>query len=356
MSAPTANGHLHHALFFDTGDQLLGAAVPFLRAGLAEGETAALACTDDNNHRLADALGGDSRIVLIRQADIYTRVPAAIASHQRLVRTELANGAPRVRLVSEVDFGSDPSSLAEWSRFEAVLNVALGSHPLSTVCAYDTESLPRAALDAGRRTHPHLLTDSGRVANDDYVEPLDFRRGLDVIDDEIRSTPPTMRLPDLFEDSNVAPLRRALRSTLSGVTAPLTRSDFVTAVAEVAANAVTHGRPPVRVRLWVAPDRLLCAVTDLGEGFDEPLAGYLPLGDGPGPSGPEQSGAGLWLARHLCDRIEMTPADDGFTVWLTTARPHALPAPTDTTDTWARARAARLRAARLVRAHLAPDG
>lgn len=42
--------------------------------------------------------------------------------------------------------------------------------------------------------------------------------------------------------------------------------DLACAVSEAVTNGICHGRPPIRVRLWAAPNRVVAAVTDQGDG------------------------------------------------------------------------------------------
>jgi anti-sigma regulatory factor (Ser/Thr protein kinase) len=84
-------------------------------------------------------------------------------------------------------------------------------------------------------------------------------------------------------------------------------------------NAFRYGGPPVHVRVWTTPFRLLCTVTDCGAGADLLFAGYS-RGDVD-----EQTGAGLWLARQTCDRLDAYPTPGGFTVRLSSAVPAADP-------------------------------
>jgi anti-sigma regulatory factor (Ser/Thr protein kinase) len=88
--------------------------------------------------------------------------------------------------------------------------------------------------------------------------------------------------------------------------------DFLLAVDEMTSNALRHGRPPVGLRLWLSDDRIVCTISDCGPGFDDPFAGY-------GPAHGEdlsRGGMGLWLARQLCDHVDITH-DDGVRVRLT---------------------------------------
>ena len=85
------------------------------------------------------------------------------------------------------------------------------------------------------------------------------------------------------------------------------------AVDEITSNAVRHGTPPAGLRLWIAPGLLVAAIRDSGHGLDDPFAGY-------GPAHGEdlsRGGMGLWLARQLCDHVDISTDDDGTRVRLT---------------------------------------
>jgi anti-sigma regulatory factor (Ser/Thr protein kinase) len=345
MSVPTI-GYVHHALFFGSDAELMEAAVPFLRAGLAAGEAVVLVCDDRKNALLFEALDRDQRIGFLERAGTYLRTPIAVAVYRRMVERQLLAGAQRVRLVGEVDFGHDPATWAEWIRYESVVNVALAPYPLSSVCAYDTRTLPQPALTAGRATHPNLLTPAGRITNDGYQDPTVFLRRWMAVDpaDPLEATVPAFAADGLTDITELAVLRDNLRAVLARAGVPdQPRSDFVTAVSEVTANAVVHGRSPVQVRVWASPGRLLGAVTDQGDGVDDPLAGYTTTRR----SGPHRPGMGLWLARQLCDQVEMSRTADGFTIRLTSTIPDiADRLLDDATQAQDRADQARLRAAR----------
>jgi hypothetical protein len=71
------------------------------------------------------------------------------------------------------------------------------------------------------------------------------------------------------------------------------------------ANALTHGRPPARLLVYTehppgqAPV-LVCHVRDDGGVPVDALAGYAP------PTDLRTSGRGLWMARQLCDSVEVS--------------------------------------------------
>ena len=320
VSAATAPGYRHHALLYDSPMQLMDAALPFLADGLAAGELAVLSCRAEHNARLAAALGRHDHILTLAHEDIYLRIAHAVATYRRMVQQQVAAGAPRVRLVGEVRFGNSPDSWAEWTHFEAICNVALGPLPLSSVCAYDTRELPAPMRRGVEQTHPALLTAGGRVTNDRYMPPATvLRRTPRDTSEPLPATPRMLHVATVTDAGQLAGVRAQLGLVLDATPRyERLRADFLIATAEVLTNALQHGRPPVDVRLWTTPTRLGCVVTDRGEGFDDPLAGYVPYGD-------EPARAGLWLARQCCDTLDFFSTPGGFTARLTTR----LPAPGD---------------------------
>ena len=101
-------------------------------------------------------------------------------------------------------------------------------------------------------------------------------------------------------------------------TPPLDATDvehLVFAVSEAVTNALIHGRPPVRFRLWTAPDRIVATVTDRGDGPADPFAGLLPVTD------TCSAGLGLWLTHQLCSHVTLDTTDDGFTIRLVVGTP-----------------------------------
>lgn len=329
MTSTTGPAALHAALLYRTAEDLVSAAVPFLADGLAVGETAVLACRRENSALLAEALGHDDRVLVLPREGIYTRTAHAIATFRRLVRRQVAAGTAGVRLFGEVPVDHSGDEWHEWHRCEAILNVALGPLPLSIVCAYDQRELSDAICGGIEETHPALMTPAGPVPNHRYLDPATvLRRTPTTLAGRAEDTPPTLLLADLTDVTRLPELRARVRAALddSGEPGQL-RSGFAAAVAEVLLNALRHGRPPVAVRLWATPTRLDCTVTDCGDGFDDPLAGYIPPGNGFPPAG-----AGLWLVREACDTLEAFRTRAGFAVRLATRLPGSDTVPTPSSE------------------------
>jgi len=308
----TTGGYVHDALLYGSDDELVGDAVPFLRAGLAADETAIVICTDRPTALLRDALGEDRRVRFLPGADVYGRTPQAILAFQQLLEGQVAAGARRVRVVGEVVYGENPADWPERLRYEALINRALAPYPVWGVCLYDTRRLPAEVVAAAALTHPFLRTAGSRTVNPRYLDPVEFlRRFADRGADPLEATAPTLEVDNL---SDLRRLRDQLHAVLAGsALGSETTGEFVFAVSEVATNAVRYGHPPIRVRLWSASRRLLCTVTDHGPGIDDPFAGYVRA-----HRDPARGGLGLWLARRLCDHVSLRRTSEGFTVRLAT--------------------------------------
>ena len=318
---PPSGGFPHDALLYDSVDHLVATIVPFVRDGLDAGDAAVLAVRADSTALLREALGDDPRVVVLDEDRVYgPRTPAAITSFRRLAKEYGPGGGRRVRVVGEIDFGPTERDWLEWERYESVINEALRGWDLWGVCVYDTHRHPAAVLESARRTHGQLVTPTSRTPNPAYTDPATYLRSLPVPDEPLERTPPRLSAGDV---TDFIGLRHAVAAELAGIAAPADLvEDFLLAVDEMTSNAVRHGLPPVSLRLWTAPDRVVCTITDGGPGWDDPFAGY-------GPAHGEdlsRGGMGLWLARQLCDHVDITggqhhPGDGTISVRLTTRLP-----------------------------------
>ena len=220
---------------------------------------------------------------------------------------------------------------------------AYAEFPLWGLCAYDTRITPGPVLDDVARTHPHLATADGRWINPRYQDPAEFltRRPPSQGDPVETASPPVIDLmdptpaaardavhtagmirPDTVRPDPTAPstiqVEAPQPATPQRETPPLDAADvehLVFAVSEAVTNALIHGRPPVRFRLWTAPDRIVATVTDRGDGPADPFAGLLPVTD------TCSGGLGLWLTHQLCSHVTLDTTDDGFTIRLIVGTP-----------------------------------
>jgi anti-sigma regulatory factor (Ser/Thr protein kinase) len=286
-------------------------AVPFLSAALEAGEPAVTVCRPARAERIYDALGPVTGLLQLSHADVYRPPARALTAFLELMESDGAAAAPRVRMVTDVADAGSPWQQAEWIRVEAVLDRALAAYPLWTLCVYDTSALSEPLLRAGEAVHPMLYNGSGRQPNDAYTDPVEVLRSTTgAVVDPIEADAPVL---DAVDPLNLHLLRRQVGDALQ--TAALSQrrcQDLVAAVSEVTTNALLHGRPPLRARVWTTPGRALVSVRDSGDGVDDPYLGYLPP-----RTGHAERGMGLWLARQLCDHLDASRDSDGFVVRLT---------------------------------------
>jgi anti-sigma regulatory factor (Ser/Thr protein kinase) len=194
----------------------------------------------------------------------------------------------------------------EWRRYEAAVNVALARYPVWGTCAYDV-----AGMDEGMRrdltaSHPFVRTAAGRGRSEGFDEHgFGARDAMGVPPHPVERTEPTVALVD----PAAAAARRAVRevAVASGLSQQAQEA-VVFATSEAVANAWTHGRPPVRVRVWAGDtDGLTVSVSDSGPGPD-PLVGLVPA------ERHSLSGHGMWLVHLLLGDIHHRTAEDGYTV------------------------------------------
>lgn len=298
----------HDAFLYGSDEQLVTAMVPFLQEGLTRGDAAAAVTTPGNLALLRDRLGADAHISYVEAADWYVRPAAAIAQFDAAIRELIDGGAPHLRVVGELPFGSTLGEHASWNRYEAIVNEAFKRAPLWVVCLYDTRALPEQLIEAARRTHPTLFEARRRRQSADYVEPAVLlgqipEPGIPV------AGPPRLQLRI---DGDPRGWRHSLAGAVEAEALPRGRAEeFLIAVGEVVANALGHGHGLAELTLWSTNDGVVCAVHDDGPGVDDPFAGYLPPGNDDAAQG-----MGLWVARQLSDSLAIQSGADGTTVRL----------------------------------------
>lgn len=317
MSPPAPQtGLQHHALFYDDDDEFFAAAVHFVRQGVERGEAVLVNTGTNPVTALLRALFSSEDAVVFADSPVYAKPVSAIDRYRREMDRGLGGEATGYRAMGFIDFDHGYLPWHEWLRYEAAVNQVFEHYPFQTLCPYDTGSVEAQIVSAMRCAHPTVLEGGSPRSNREYVEPA----ALVTRPDLVTPADPLQFAEPLLELSVVDDLR-SLRMDLypSTILSGLPRKDvddFVKAVGEVAGNAWTHGTGPVRLRLWAAPDRLVCTVTDQGPGIQDPLRGYA---RGTSEAATHE-GLGLWAARQLVDVLDYARSEDGFTVRLVTYR------------------------------------
>ncbi|MFF5175450.1 ATP-binding protein [Micromonospora sp. NPDC000089] len=121
---------------------------------------------------------------------------------------------------------------------------------------------------------------------------------------------PSLLIAEAFDQAQVTELRHSVTSCAhsSGLRGQRL-DDFVLAVNELITNAVRHGGGRGWLRLWNRPGKLVCEVSDHGNGISTSR-----LSDRARPAPDTAGGWGLWLARELSDAMEVDSGAAGTTV------------------------------------------
>jgi anti-sigma regulatory factor (Ser/Thr protein kinase) len=295
----------HNALVYQSDNEYVAQAVPFLTEGLEAGEGAIVAHTRPGLAMMREALGADAaHVTFVDVSSVYTRPARTLASYHKVCSAELAK-SPNLRAVADVQVGPDPTEWDLWTAYEAVLNYSFAHLPAWVLCSYNANATPDPLLEGVWQTHPEVVEGERWLASDRYEDPDELLRRLNPAPEplpELRSIPFGSDVEELRE-------RLARELVAEGVSESQVL-DMLLAATEVAVNAAEHGGGVKDVRVGRAQGRFVCEIIDRGEGFDDPSAGYL----APRPG----LGNGLWVARQLTWRLEFFQSRTGFSarLWL----------------------------------------
>ncbi|MFD0788337.1 MEDS domain-containing protein, partial [Micromonospora azadirachtae] len=199
---------------------------------------------------------------------VYARPTAAIRSYRQLLADQVAAGAGQIRIIGELPQIAFGPTWDWWARYESAINHAYDDFPLWSICAYDNRITPPHVLDEVARTHPRFATiGDGHLPSPTYTEPTVYlREECTAPADPLQATAPLIELTD----PTAAQARAAVQAVDRRVLPPDDVDDLIVAVSETVTNALRHGRPPVRLRLWAAQDRIVATVSDGGDGPKDP--------------------------------------------------------------------------------------
>ncbi|HEX4103805.1 MAG: anti-sigma factor RsbA family regulatory protein [Pseudonocardiaceae bacterium] len=300
----------HQALLYGSEEVFLGGTVPFIRDGLERGDSIRVVTTDRNTGWLWAALGADARHVAFGESSQWYRHPMrTLADVHRTVQAASRCGQ-RLRMIGEPwSTTRTAQQSTEWTRYESLVNAALAWSNAALMCTYDTRIVSPDVVAEVAQTHPELVIDGAARLSPSYLDPAVFNAGCDTT--PLPELPPPALRRRFDEVDQLVTLRALVTcyATEARATAPDVER-FVRAVNEVVTNAIEHGGGSGVVRIWTDPKTVLCEVSDTGAGLRDPLAGRLPSGRS------TARGRGLWLARQLCDLIEVRSDSAGTTVRL----------------------------------------
>lgn len=307
-------GFVHQSCGYASDDEFVAVAVPFIRAGLDAGEPVLATTTAANLNLLDRSLGRDaSRIDVAESADFGRHPPQRVAAFQRYWRERVASPDGRVRILAE-PLWQDWSGreVKSWIRMESGLNVVLADANVTMVCPYDTRLISQDVSASAIRTHPLIAAEAGISDSADYADPIEFAAECDRAFTPASAPVGAARAPDGTPDPRSLRDFVATQARLHGLSDE--RADLlVFAVHELATYLSAQFSHPVETRMWPAMGTVECELRVAGVPVPEPYAGF----DTPGSVADNDDR--LWIARQLCDMLEIRPTQTGVTAWLSFA-------------------------------------
>ncbi len=309
--AGAVGGFTHVALCHRSTAELAETLVPVLSGWLGMDDTVVVNLSSARLAALKAAMSGVADRVHWSDTRTWHPHPARrLRAIQELVDAEARHGGAPLRFVGECAFpASPPERVAEWGKFDAILNDALASAPVTMVCTYDVRALPAEAVCTVPRSHPLLGLDPVTKSTQ-YVEPAEYlSRGTTSL-----SPIPACahRIVGRVTPGDARALVGTVLSSVAADPASTLPSDAVeelaVATTELVTNAWQAGATSIGVSCWRTDGEAGVQVDDDGPGLDDPFAGYRR--PSPGATG----GRGLWISRQLTDLLEVASGPAGTSV------------------------------------------
>ncbi len=295
----------HEALLFRDEDELLATTLPYLRRGVEAGDAAVVLAPAPRRARLRELLGAAAERVRFEATEPLGPNPARLIPFWTRRLGECAAEGRRLCAACEaLPPGSEAARNAEFDVHESLVNVAFGAGPGWTLlCPYDVSAHGTDTIEQVRASHP-FVTEQGQSA------PSTTFRAAAPFEGELPPAPPE-RLELEFSTPELGLLRTLAADHARHAGMGGRASDLALAVTEIATNSIRHGGGHGTLRIWHEDGSLTCEIHDAGH-LHDPLVGRVkPYGE-PRAFG----GAGVWLANHLCDLVQLRSGSRGTTVRL----------------------------------------
>ncbi|MDA8296055.1 MAG: sensor histidine kinase [Actinomycetota bacterium] len=294
---------LDHTMFvYREADELVEALTPVLRDALGAGQRVVVNIRDERTAPLSAALGDTAS--RIEWTDTYAWMPhpaRRLRAIEELVEAQRAQGDQGLLFVGECAWPRAPESLVrEWERFDVILNESLSGAPASMLCLYDASVLAPSIIDRARQTHPQHGCGPRIIANPHCTDTVTALRRL---------APGDLVVPEDAPCLGQVREARAARAFVAEHLKPTDlqqdqREELIVVTSELVANSLKAAAETVSVAVWERDGAIAVQVDDDGRGISDPFAGYHR------PEREATGGRGLWMARQLCDVVEISSRPD----------------------------------------------
>ena len=165
----------HRVLPYASDDDFLGGAIPFLAEGIEQSHCLLAITTEAKTALLRDALDDRAEhIEFADWADWYSSPLDALNRYGAFVTEKFGAGAIWIRVVAEAAWTGTDDDIAEWTRYESLVNLSFASSPATIVCTYDERAFPEGVVTDARRTHPAVVQGSAVSESPTYQDAEHF--------------------------------------------------------------------------------------------------------------------------------------------------------------------------------------
>ncbi|HET9410476.1 MAG TPA: MEDS domain-containing protein [Candidatus Dormibacteraeota bacterium] len=147
--------HDHLATFYDSDAGRMRLSVPFLRAGLAQGDRCVLVASDRLAGDYRHALGNEALVV---RSTVGSSARGALAAWEQLWLEALAAGHAGIRVVGEMATYKGFSEVQEMLDYEVGYDSLSKRFPVRTLCQYDVRHFDGKTILGALQAHPDLFT------------------------------------------------------------------------------------------------------------------------------------------------------------------------------------------------------
>jgi anti-sigma regulatory factor (Ser/Thr protein kinase) len=296
---------------YGSDEDLRARVLPYLRAGLDRGDEVVAVVTERAELALRAGLGRDGDAVQWRAPGVSYHRIGQLLEGIRAFLAPRSTGETPIRLLMENDIDGDPDRQTAHLRVEAAANDLFAVYGCPCTCLYDRGRYPGPVLDAVARVHPLILgPDGASRVSVGYLEPGTF---LTAHAGPLTPVPAEVALDVRCSGpAELRALRRRIVDTGHTLGLPAREcGDLLLAANEAATNALRHGVPPARIRVWRGERSVTARIDDQGtSGQRAAAAGYHP------PASTERAGLGLWVARQLADIVHVAAGPHGTSIEL----------------------------------------
>jgi transcriptional regulator with XRE-family HTH domain len=170
----------HRALIYESDDDYLASTIPFVSEGITRDDCVLAVTAGRQIGVLRDALGDGAGCVEFHDSAEWYRTPAgALSNYRSFVQDRIEHGARWIRIIGEpVWAGRSEAEVAEWIRYESIINLSLALSPATIICPYDARSVSQGILAGARHTHPEVAEADDVSPSSAYREPDEFLLAL----------------------------------------------------------------------------------------------------------------------------------------------------------------------------------